>query len=734
MRTTTRTLWSAARLLTVACMLMGSRFAGATEPPPPAPVRPVTDTYYGTDVTDNYRYLENVDDPEVQTWMKSQARLTDTVLASLPGRQPLLKRIHELLNADLTRSSFVRRGQRYFYETFEPGAALPKLYYRDGLKGAEHLLLDPAKLGKGTKTHYALDVFMPSWDGRLVAVGISAGGSEESVIHVIDVRSGKTLSESIDRASDSVITWRADNQSFFYLRYAKLTPGMPENEKEYNGRTYLHTLGTRVTGDGDPVIFGRGVDPSTDVPEGQGTFIVLSPDATYALAVANHNMDQNPSTLFAASLTQATDSHTPWRQIAAVEDGVTQFQVRGDKLYFLTLKGAPRFSLKVTSLAQPDISHADVLVPEGPAVIDGFSLAREGIYVQERDGAGSRLLLVSYDGKQSRAVALPFEGRVDAPVTDPRESGALYSLQGWIQPARMFAYDAAADQSSDSGLIPPTHLDLSQAESKEVFAVSQDGTRIPLSIVYKKGLKLDGTHPTMMTGYGSYGLSFDPEWFPPALSLSWIERGGVVAIAHVRGGGEYGESWHLAGEKSTKLNTIFDFIACGDYLVKQRYTSPKLLAGYSASAGGITVGGALTFRPDLFAVIIDQVGMSDTLRSETTPNGPPNVSEFGSVKTEDGFHDLYAMDAYLHVRDSTAYPAVLLQTGANDPRVAPWEVTKMAARLRAATVSGRPILLRIDFDAGHGMGSTEEQYEKEIADYWSFTLWQVGDPQFQPSQ
>jgi len=215
MFTTRLTLWFALQLLAVACTLLSSRFTGATEPLSPAPVRPVTDTYYGTEVTDNYRYLENLDDPEVQTWMKSQAQYTETLLASLPGREPMLKRIHELLNADLTRNSFVRRGQRYFYETFEPGAALPKLYYRDGLKGTEHLLLDPAQLGKGTKTHYPLDFYTPSWDGRLVAVGTSAGGSEASVIHLIDVKSGKTLGESIDRASDSVITWRGDNQSFF---------------------------------------------------------------------------------------------------------------------------------------------------------------------------------------------------------------------------------------------------------------------------------------------------------------------------------------------------------------------------------------------------------------------------------------------------------------------------------------------------------------------------------------
>jgi prolyl oligopeptidase len=733
MYTSKRPFRFAACLLTIACTLMHSQFAVAAKSAPPAPSRPVTDIYYGTQVIDNYRYLENLHDPSVQAWMKSQAQFTDALLASLPGRQPLLKRIHELLNADLSRSSFVRRGQRYFYETFEPGAALPKLHYRDGLKGAEHLLLDPAKLGTGTNTHYALDFYMPSWDGQFVAVGISPGGSEDSVIHVIDVKTGKTLGESIDRASNSIITWRADNRSFFYLRYAKLTAGMAANETLYNGRTYLHTIGVRGTGDGDPVIFGRGVDPSVAVPDGQGTFIVLSPDASFAVAVANHNMDQSPSTLYATPLTQATNSHTPWRQIAAVDDGVTQFQVQGDKLYFLTLKGTPRFSLKVTSLSQPDIAHAQVLVPEGPAVIDGFALAREGIYVQERDGAGSRLMLVSYDGKRSRALALPFAGRLDVPVTDPRESGALYNLEGWIAPPRVFAYDATTDQSSDSELIPPTHLDLSQTESKEVFAVGQDGTRIPLSIVFHKGLKLDGTHPTMLVGYGSYGVSFDPDWYPAALSLAWIERGGVVAMAHVRGGGEYGETWHRAGQKSTKLNTVFDFIACAEYLVKQHYTTPSKLAAWSASAGGITVGGALTWRPDLFSVIIDEVGMSDTLRIETTPNGPPNVSEFGSVKTEDGFHDLYAMGAYFHVRDGVAYPAVLFSTGANDPRVAPWEVTKMAARVQAATVSGRPALLRIDYDAGHGMGSTEQQYESRTADFWSFTLWQMGDPQFQPA-
>jgi len=731
------TAWQGFRIalyfLAAATASVTAKPAGAIESAPTAPVRPVTDDYFGTKVGDNYRYMENLEDPEVQAWMKAQARYTATILDSLPGRKALLQRIHELQNADVSRSHFVRRGQRFFYQTREPGAQLAKLYFRDGIQGPEHLLLDPAALGRGTSTHYALDVFMPSWDGRLVAIGISAGGSEESVIHVVEVDSGRNLEEAIDRASNSVIAWRPDNRSFFYLRYAKLTPGMAPDAMLYNGRTYLHTLGTRTSGDGDPAVFGRGVDAATQVPEGQGTYIVVSPDSNYAIAVANHNMDSNPSTLFVAPLAKVTGRHTPWRQIAAVEDGVTQFEPHGDTLYFLSQKGAPLFRLLATPLAQPAIDHAKVIVPEGRAVIRGFSLAREGLYVLERDGANSPLLLVSYDGRRSQPVPSPFDGYIAETLTDPRESGILFRAQTWIRTPRMFHFDAASNQVADTGLIRPSKIDMSSAESKEVFAVSYDGTRIPLSIVHRKDTRLDGSRPTLLTGYGGYGLSFDTDWLPAGQLLAWIERGGVVAIAHVRGGGEYGEAWHLGGEKRTKPNTFLDFIACGDYLVSAHYTSPRYLAGWGVSAGGIMAGGGLTWRPDLFGVILDQVGVSDTLRFETTPNGPPNVSEMGSVKTESGFHDLYAMSPYEHVRDGTPYPAAIFTTGTNDPRVAPWEVMKMAARVQKATTSGRPVLLRVDDDAGHGMGSTESQQEVELADLWSFAFWQMGDPQFQPA-
>jgi prolyl oligopeptidase len=263
------------------------------------------------------------------------------------------------------------------------------------------------------------------------------------------------------------------------------------------------------------------------------------------------------------------------------------------------------------------------------------------------------------------------------------------------------------------------------------MATSYDGTMIPLSVVYRQGIKMDGSNPTLLSGYGAYGIPQEP-WYVPRM-LAFLERGGILATAHVRGGGEYGEEWYRAGYKGTKPNTWKDFIACAQYLIDNKYTSPGKLACTGGSAGGILVGRAITERPDLFGIAIPQVGALDMLRAETTPNGIPNIPEFGTVKTEEGFKALFEMSAYHHVKNGVKYPAVLLTAGMNDPRVEPWETAKMAARLQAATASGRPVLLRLDYEAGHGIGTTKRQVEEETADIWTFVLWQAGVPDFQPS-
>jgi prolyl oligopeptidase len=477
-------------------------------------------------------------------------------------------------------------------------------------------------------------------------------------------------------------------------------------------------------------VFGRGVSPAVDVPEGQGTYVVVSPDSAWALAIANHNMDENPSTVYVAPLAKATDGRTAWKKLADAADGVTQFHLRGDTVYLLSQKDAPRFRVLAVPLAQADLKKASVLVPEGKGVLTDVALARDGLYLREREGAVSHLRRVSFDGRQAHPVPTPFEGNVLDAVTDPHEDGALFGVRGWLQSTHLLAYDPQRDTSEETGLNPPSSVDTSQFEAEEVFATSFDGTRVPLSILHRKGLALDGTHPAILDGYGSYGISLEPRFRPT--DVAWLERGGIIATAHIRGGGEYGEAWHMGGFQRTKNNTVRDFIACGQYLVDQHYTRPALLAGIGGSAGGITVGGALTQRPDLFGVILDLVGISDTLRSETEPNGPPNISEFGTVKTKDGFHGLYGMSSYVHVRDGVQYPAVLFSTGANDPRVAPWQMAKMAARVQAATTSDKPVLLRVDYDAGHGIGSSTSQREALLADLWTFALWQMGDTAFQP--
>ena len=316
-------------------------------------------------------------------------------------------------------------------------------------------------------------------------------------------------------------------------------------------------------------------------------------------------------------------------------------------------------------------------------------------------------------------------------VSSNRElDGVWISTDSWTRGSGILSYDPQTRSFSDTGLQPKGKFDeVPGYESEEVMVRSHDGVLVPLSIVHRSGIALDGTNPTLLTGYGAYGSS-SGVYFDPT-RLAWLEKGGVYAVAHVRGGGEFGKQWHLAGQKLTKPNTWKDFIACAEYLVEKKFTSPPRLAGKGGSAGGILIGRAITERPDLFGAAVINVGCTDMIRMETTPNGVPNIPEYGSTKSEEGFRGLYAMSALHHVEDGVRYPAVLLTHGINDPRVDPWMSAKMTAKLQAATSSGKPVLFRVDYEAGHGIGSTKEQYRKETADTWAFLLWQFGVKEFQ---
>jgi prolyl oligopeptidase len=699
-------------------------------PPPVPPERPVGVTKYGTSVTDPYRYFENMSDPVVVNFFKEQNAYARAVLSRLgSARQELFARIRELDNAGSTVAGVTMDGPYYFYLKLKPGDNSPKLYVRNASGGDERVLVDPQSLAT-TGKHFTINYFLPSLDGRYVAYGISEGGSEAAVIHVVETATARILPDSIDRAYfGGVTSWLPDNDSFYYIRFPKLKPGEPQTDKETRAVAYLHVLGRDP--DSDPAVFGYGVNPNltfaaTDLP-----VVIYTPVSPYVLGVVLHGV-QNEQIIYAVHSGPIITADAAWKPIVTPADDVTAADVKGSTIYLLTHKDAPTFKVVATSLDSPNPAGAQTVVAPSKSIVEQLSVASDGLYVLSRDGGFGRITRVALDALgtpgASSTVALPFAGTINALVTDARDAGAVFGLTGWTHSLLYYSVDAAG-AVADTGIKEIANVDTSPYTSDEVQARSTDGTMVPLSIVYKKGIALDGSHPAYLTGYGAYGIELNPSF--SATRIAWLERGGVFAVCHPRGGGWYGEAWHQAGMIATKPHTWQDFIACGRWLIDHKYTSPAHLAGEGTSAGGITIGRAITTEPHLFAAALDVVGASNAFRMEFTPNGPPNIPEFGTQANKTGFQALFAMDAYEHVVPGTAYPAVMLVTGYNDPRVSSWELAKFAARLQTATTSRRPILLRVDYDAGHGfLAGSRSQNEELLTDEYSFLLWQCGDPAF----
>ena len=479
-------------------------------------------------------------------------------------------------------------------------------------------------------------------------------------------------------------------------------------------------------------MFGYGVVRSIDVDPSLIASVMTTPGSRYAIGVLNGSVTRN-SAYYIAPVDSIGKPNPVWRKIADFADGVTKIIVHGDDLYLLTYKNAPRYKVLRIDARKPDLASAETVVPPGEAVITDIRAAQDALYVEPNDGGIGRLLRVPYGpAPKAERIALPFDGSVYV-RSDPRLPGVRLYMTSWARAFRIYAYNPTTRQVTDTEIQPVgPYGSPADVESVEVKVRSYDGTSVPLSIVYPKGIKMDGSNPTFLTGYGGYGYSRNPSFAP--VELAWHEKSGITATCHVRGGGEYGEEWHLAGKGPTKPNTWRDFIACAQYLIDNKYTSSPQLAGEGGSAGGILIGRAITERPDLFGVALIDVGMEDALRAETTGNGETNIPEFGSTKTKEGFAALYEMSAFHHVKDGTAYPAVLLTTGMNDPRVDPWEPGKMTARLQAATSSGKPVLLRVDYGGGHGGSSGATAAQEALADTYSFLLWQFGVPEFQPQK
>lgn len=725
------------RLCAAAFCLAASAAFAAPSAPPVAAIHPVVTNYYGTSVTDNYRWMEAPNNPALTAYMKGQNNYARAMLDSLPGRAALLKDITTDNNLGSGVDSFITAGGRYFYVQTLPGQNSGKLYMRDPISGKATLLIDPDKFGAPGSAQ-AINFFQPSQDGKYVAYGVSAGGSESATLRVMETATGKDQGVAIDRVDgdndEFLPVWWLPDDSFAYYRLQKLAAGEAASDFYLKSRVWLHHLGQNSSGDGDAPVFGYNVDPTVKVAPDQDALVMTVPGCDEAFGLLVENESNNVIDAIYTSPIAALAAGKPvWTQIVTKSDDITQFDAAGNQLFLLSYQNAPRYKVIATDLSAPDVAHARVVVPQSDAVVTGLGVAKDALYVNSVAGGYSQITRLPFQNggtAPAQKLTLPYPANVYALQTNQVMPGVMLALDSWTRATLDYRYDPATGKMTDTGIHKSLAAYTNGLVSKEVMATSYDGTLVPLSIVMKAGTRLDGKNPTWLIGYGSYGITLTPG-FDPA-SLAWFNRGGIFAVAHIRGGGWFGEDWHKAGMKLTKINTIFDFIACAQYLEDQGYSSPAYLAGEGGSAGGITIGGAITWRPDLFAAAIDSHGDTDSLRMEFTANGPPNIEEFGSVTTEAGFHGLYAMSAYAHVRNGVKYPAVLLETGANDPRVEPWTVTKMAARLQAASASGKPILLRVDYDSGHGIGDTKAQEDAVLADELSFILWQTGAKDFQP--
>ncbi len=703
-------------------------------PPPPAAVKPVVNDYFGTKLVDPYQYFENLKSPVVQRFFRQQANYTNAVLGALgPGRETVRRDITHLADAGTADYVVGVAGGRIFYFERPPGVNDARLMVRTP-DNTSHLLLDPDAYGaqSALKAHLSISQVLPSPDGSHVAVSLVPGGDEPAThTLILETATAHPLAEDIPRTWFGVSSWSPDGTQLFYSQLPQLKPGESLNDRELRGISYRHTLGSTAP---DVPVFGIGIDPNvsfvpTDIP-----FVQVSPVSSYAFGIIEHGV-QNEQTIYVAPRDAVLAAGpVPWRKIADVDDAITGFDIKGSSIYLLSHKGASRYKVLALDLTRSDATAATAkeIVPASDIVIKSVAVASDGLYVTGfLGGLGNvRKLPFNADGSTGPIadIKLPFDGTL-ALVTDPQAAGAVLELESWIKPLQIYSFDASG-VVTNTGIRVPPNIDTTAYTSVEVTAPSADGTLIPLSIIMRRDAKLDGSNATYLGGYGSYGYDYDP--FFLGESLAWLDQGGVYAVVHARGGGEFGEDWHLAGKGPTKQHTIDDAIAAARYLIAHKYTSPAHLAIEGTSAGGILIGGAITQHPELFAGALDVVGLTDELRVEAAdPNGATNVPEFGSAKTREGFNALYTMDAYQHIVKGRKYPAVMAVTGINDPRVAPWQPAKFAARLQAASSSGRPVLLRVDYDAGHGLlAASRAQTIALLTDEFSFLLWQCGSPLF----
>ncbi|HEV2362676.1 MAG TPA: prolyl oligopeptidase family serine peptidase [Caulobacteraceae bacterium] len=691
---------------------------GMSPPPPPAKC-PVTETLWGQQVTDDWRCFEALG-PQTLDWMKAQGAYARRVLDAIKPLAAVQARVSAFTGSFGFVQDYGFLGGRAFYEERAPGADQFDLMVRDA-KGARKIIDIAAIRAAHGGAPYAISYILPSPDGSKVAAGISAGGSEAAALYVYDAATGAQIAGPIDRAQFGATAWSDDSRLLFFVRLKKLGPTDPGTEKYRDASLDVWDLQSEPR-----VLYGALAGHGPAIGHDEFPALNIEPTAPEAL-LASINGVQNEVKLWSAPAADAANPEAPWKLFVDRSDDVTGLDMRGDDIFLLSHKDAPTFKVLQVRAGQP-LTSAITLVPAEPGrVIEGVHAAADALYVLTRQESYSHLLRIPTGTTRIEEVPLPMRGHVSDVFTDPREPGVSFSLESWTSSPRELRYDPATHAFADLGIGARGDIDPAQFVVEDLQARAHDGVMVPQTLIMKRGNT--GPQTTVIEAYGSYGISNLADFSTRRAAM--FREGINYAVCHVRGGGELGEAWRLAGKDANKHNTWQDLISCGEDLIARGVTTRSKLFILGGSAGGITVGRAMTDRPDLFAGAIDIVPAANTLRAEFSPNGPDNIPEFGTIKTEAGFHNLFAEDSIQHVQPGVAYPAVLISTGLNDPRVSPWEPAKFAAALEAAG-DPNPVLLRIDEQAGHGIGQTRAQGDLLTADWIAFCFWRSGRPGWRP--
>ncbi len=678
---------------------------------PNTPTDEITDNYFGTTVTDPYRWLENGASTKVKNWIDEQNKYTDKILSGFPEGKALAARISALSTTSVQRFSPELINGKMFFMQFTPPQAQPVVAYKNWPDGKTDILIDPNKSGSGT----AVTGFWPSPKGNYLAYGTAVGGNEATTIHVMDVRTGKDLTETIPYAGGGTtaagLVWDRNESGFTYVRLP-LPGSVPETELQFYAALYHHKLGKAVKD--DKLVFGKNFSKVAEY-----TFIPSEGDDYAAMFV--HFGDGNPDYVYmregSGAWKQVLDEKANVRVASEVNSGACW---EGNNLLVISYKDAPRGKLLSIS---PE-GKSQTVLPQGEWAYSAVAPVKGGFLITKVLGPDWKIDQYDSKGKFIRTVGLPERGiGIGSVASSGSSDQALITYSGWTQPEKWVQFNSTDGSLKTIFEVKPA-ADYSKVRYKVITAVSKDGTKIPVTVLYTEGTTPDGERPAIVYGYGGFDIPTAPRFIGPY--LAWLENGGVLAYANIRGGGEFGEGWHEAGMLNKKQNVFDDMYAAAESMVKNKWTDKEHLGILGGSNGGLLMGAELTQHPEAFKAVVSFVGIYDMLRAELFPNGQYNISEYGTSTKEPDFKWLYAYSPYHHIKKGTDYPATLLETGVNDPRVAPWQSRKFAAALQAANGSDNPILLLTRMNEGHGVTASFSQRVGNTAAALTFFAHELG--------